>query len=228
MIPNPELRSAYLDVGEFNLISVDWQGYASLNYLAARYKVDSVGAAVAEFIDFLNMSAWLSFDSLVIIGHSLGAHCAGFTGKFVKQGKLPYIVGLDPAGPLFWSCDAAERLDRTDADYVETIHTNSLFNGLLNPIGSASFFPNWGLCQPGCGSDLLGACAHSRAVLYYADAIRGYTFAPVKSCPSFTNVIFRIGCDNPVADLNIGDPMVILKTEGIFYFETNSEPPYGN
>ncbi|XP_055305837.1 uncharacterized protein LOC129570306 [Sitodiplosis mosellana] len=37
-------------------------------------------------------------------------------GKYVKSGKLPKIIDLDPAGPLFSVDKPNERLDRDDAN----------------------------------------------------------------------------------------------------------------
>ena len=35
-----------------------------------------------------------------------------------------YATGLDPAGPLFENYDPRARLDSTDADLVDVIHSN--------------------------------------------------------------------------------------------------------
>lgn len=64
-----------------------------------------------------------------------------------------------------------DRLDATDADYVEIIHTNAGYLGFSKPIGHASFYPNGGSTQPGCGWDMLNICAHRRAYLYYTESI---------------------------------------------------------
>ena len=50
------------------------------------------------------------------------------------------LTGLDPAGPLFEGYSPKVRLDKTDADYVDVIHSNgdSLIIGGLGawePIG---------------------------------------------------------------------------------------------
>lgn len=74
-------------------------------------------------------------------------------GKRVTVGKLPKIVGLDPASPLF-SIDKPEgRLDGNDALYVETIHTSKL--GFFKPLGVVSFYPFGGRFQPGCKWDIV-------------------------------------------------------------------------
>lgn len=89
----------------------------------------------------------------------------------MKTGKLPKIVALDPALPLFGSSKAHERLDAADAEYVEVIHTNAGYLGFRRPLGHVSFYPNGGTAQPGCGWDLFSLCAHSRAYLYYIESI---------------------------------------------------------
>lgn len=37
---------------------------------------------------------------VVLIGHSLGAHIVGIAAKRIQSGRVPIIVGLDPAFPL--------------------------------------------------------------------------------------------------------------------------------
>lgn len=67
-------------------------------------------------------------------------------------------LGLDPAGPFFSLNDTETRLDTTDADFVDIIHTNSgtlVDNELsfLPPIGHIDFYPNGGQFQPGCNAN---------------------------------------------------------------------------
>jgi hypothetical protein len=64
-------------------------------------------------------------------------------------------AGLDPAGPLFTLNDTDARLDTTDGEFVDIIHTNggTLLHdqqGFLPPIGHIDFYPNGGQFQPGC------------------------------------------------------------------------------
>ena len=116
------------------------------------------------------------------MGHSLGAHVAGGAGAAVTLGRVPRITGytnliilletelianllrlagLDPAGPFFSLNDTTTRLDPSDGDFVDIIHTNggTLLGdelGFLPPIGHIDFYPNGGQFQPGCSAHYLG------------------------------------------------------------------------
>lgn len=62
-------------------------------------------------------------------------------------------AGLDPAYPGFSIDNTDGRLDVTDAQFVDIIHTNSdsLLNGGLSfttSIGHVDFWPNGGIVQP--------------------------------------------------------------------------------
>ena len=69
--------------------------------------------------------------------------------------------GLDPAGPLFEGYEPTVRLDKSDAAYVDVIHSNgeSLIVGgfgTWEPIGHVDFYPNGGRAQRGCQHLLIG------------------------------------------------------------------------
>lgn len=55
-----------------------------------------------------------------------------------------------PAGPLFSVNNPNDRIDSTDAEYVEIIHTDTRSFGFGDPIGHTDFYPNGGFGQPGC------------------------------------------------------------------------------
>lgn len=101
---------------DVNLIAVNWEKSSqTLNYIAARNRVEDIGAHVAAFIDGLVFNEVANVADITAIGFSLGAHIAGIAGKHLQSGKLPKIVGLDPAGPLFDFNKPHARLDRLDA-----------------------------------------------------------------------------------------------------------------
>lgn len=76
------------------MIAVNWERSShTLNYIAARNRVEPIGTYVASFIDFLINNKLASLNDINLIGFSLGAHAAGIAGKQVTSGKIPKIVG---------------------------------------------------------------------------------------------------------------------------------------
>lgn len=75
--------------------------------------------------------------SIYLVGHSLGAHVSGYAGKEYKLYKpdmIDRISGIDPAGPCFINEVASQRLDSTDAKFVDVMHTDIQL-GMLRAIG---------------------------------------------------------------------------------------------
>lgn len=78
----------------------------------------------------------------------LGAHMCGKIRRTISHriGKVGTIIGLDPAGPLFSSSTVfykysdSERLDKSDADYVLALHTDSKHYGMRAAIGHGLYF----------------------------------------------------------------------------------------
>lgn len=81
---------------------------------------------------------------LYLVGHSLGAHISAHASYVIRNSEetedagwlVERITGLDPAQPCFTSVDPSLKLDKTDAEFVDVIHTNAgsiLFLGLGLP-----------------------------------------------------------------------------------------------
>ena len=177
-----EMRLSFLQVENVNVICVDWAaGAVDPNYVRAAVNTRLVGKQVggdnslissahcrpplslfqvAAMIKGLSSESGQSINNNThLVGFSLGAHVSGFVGKELTN--LSRITGLDPAGPLFEGYSANVRLDKTDADYVDVIHSNgdSLIIGGLGawePIGHVDFYPNGGKAQRGCQNLLIG------------------------------------------------------------------------
>ncbi|CBY14163.1 unnamed protein product [Oikopleura dioica] len=121
------------------LFSMDWDDIAKYSYISSAKEVRSLGYWLSKTIEE-NPKVFDS-SSLQIVGHSLGAHIAGFAGKeyFSATGtKLSKITGVDPAGPLFQTCGDKHRLSVSDADHVLTVITNSgyLFKNGMVPLAT--------------------------------------------------------------------------------------------
>ncbi|OQR72811.1 pancreatic triacylglycerol lipase-like [Tropilaelaps mercedesae] len=95
-------------------------------------------------------------ESFHLYGHSLGAHISGYAGER-HGGRLSRITAMDAAEPYFQNMPASVRLDTSDAQFVESIHSDarnfvtSLGLGFTEPIGHLDFYPNGGKIMPGCG-----------------------------------------------------------------------------
>lgn len=62
-----------------------------------------------------------------------------------------FLIGLDPAFPLYNSGSPSTRLSSADAKFVDVIHTDGGVLGHPWPLGHADFYPNGGVpLQPGC------------------------------------------------------------------------------
>lgn len=114
---------------------VDWTTFSSrFNYPMAASNTKITGSRVAKFLLNLKARNFISsWDSVHIIGFSLGAHVAGITGdeiqRFTKGLKVGRITGLDPAGPEFDvpggfpPKDLSTFLDKSDAQFVDVRKT---------------------------------------------------------------------------------------------------------
>merc|ERR1712183_504579 len=105
-------------------------------------------------------------------------------GSDVVNGPIARITGLDPAAPEYYNAGVDERLDPSDATFVEIIHCNAgelldFCVGLVEQLGHVDYYPNGGDHQPGCtiGGDwmelLSGGCSHGRAHEYWVESING-------------------------------------------------------
>uniref|UniRef100_A0A1L8EGD6 Putative phospholipase a1-like protein n=1 Tax=Haematobia irritans TaxID=7368 RepID=A0A1L8EGD6_HAEIR len=222
---NSGIRRAYLDKGDYNMITVDWGRARSIDYATSVMAVPGVGKKIASLVDYLVEHHGLKLEDLEIIGHSLGAHVAGFTGKNISKGQAHAIIGLDPALPLYSYDKPAKRLASTDAHYVESIQTNGGTLGFLKPIGKGAFYPNGGKSQPGCGVDLAGSCAHSRAVTYYVEAIEKDDFGTIK-CEDYKDAVDK-KCGATFSSVRMGAMYNAYMVDGDFYVPVNSKAPYG-
>ncbi|XP_018568073.1 pancreatic triacylglycerol lipase [Anoplophora glabripennis] len=220
---NNYIRESILARHDINVFVVDWSPVAGRNYVSAQGAVTTVGNHVADFIRALIATFGLRLDRVAFVGHSLGAHVSGNAGASLN-GQVDHIVGLDPALPLFSINNINNRLDPSDARFVQVIHTNGGLLGFRDSIGDSDFFPNGGSSQPGCGVDLAGTCAHSRAYAYYAEAIRASRNLFVSAlCGNMND--FNAGRCNSNTRSAMGG-YTIDRIRGDFYLTTNSQSPF--
>ncbi|XP_043682139.1 pancreatic triacylglycerol lipase-like isoform X3 [Vespula pensylvanica] len=194
-----DFRQNYLTVGNYNVISVNWFPASLKEYWIAAKLTRQVGKYIAEMLNFLVSQTDLSLDDIHILGHSLGAHVAGFAGMEVS-GTIGRITGMDPARP------------------------GTL--GFIRSIGHADFYPNGGTFrQPGCPVFSAQYCSHARAHDFMGESIiNPLTFGAVQ-CNSW--IEFKAAkCRDNSTIVFMGEN-VSRNARGSFFLETNPQPPFG-
>ncbi|XP_056293851.1 phospholipase A1 member A [Pseudoliparis swirei] len=175
-----QLAGALLRAEDVNVVVVDWVYGASFAYNLVVQNYKEVSLQISVLINQLHKHG-CALESFHFIGVSLGAHVSGFVGTLF-QGQIGRITGLDPAGPMFKGADTYDRLDASDARFVDAIHTDSDYFGISIPVGHVDFFLNGGNDQTGCARSRFNSmysyviCDHMRALQVYMSALNG-------SCP---------------------------------------------
>ncbi|KAH0821351.1 hypothetical protein GEV33_001440 [Tenebrio molitor] len=126
----------------------------------------------------------------------------------------------------------SRRLTRTDADYIDVIHTDAGIFGLPIAVGHADFFPNGGRAlQPGCQPsylvqlrlvDQIFACSHVRAWKLYAESVANPDAFPATKCRTWRGP--NKSC-NFTKDAFMGYPNN-NRTRGQFYLMTGFKTPF--
>lgn len=219
---NDHIKTAALQGHDINVIVVDWSPIAARRYIIAQPAVLRVGNYIGDFLLRLDNELGHRLTKVSVVGHSLGAHIAGNIGARTG-GLVDNIIGLDPAGPFFTQRNIDNRLDPTDARYVQVIHTNDGVLGFGIIMGHADYYPNGGKTQPGCGIDLAGSCAHSRAYVYYAESLNNNNFIS-RLCSSYSDFSSN-RCNSNTASF-LGSFPIDKTATGEYFLETNSNSPY--
>ena len=242
------MKNAFLRAENCNVIIVDWSGGNKFPYSQAAANTQIVGAEIARLINSLVSRRGVNPENVHIVGHSLGSHIAGYAGERIPN--LGRITGLDPAGPLFENTDIPVRLDKSDANFVDIIHTDAdasvkLGLGSMQMSGHVDFFPNGGKNQPNCPTTdgkLLSAiftfatsftinnygdgtvCSHMAAVSYFTDSIENseckFTGFPCNNLDDF-NSGKCITC-GPKGCNHMGYLASIDNDNGLLYFNTQN------
>ncbi|KAK9500473.1 hypothetical protein O3M35_001738 [Rhynocoris fuscipes] len=209
------LKDKLLNRTDCNVIVIGWQGGSQPPYTQAVANIRLVGRMGGHLLGVLNGLLGLKTEFCHVIGHSLGAHLAGYIGNtLITQYNLTLgrISALDPAEPHFSETDPVVRLDPSDALFVDVIHTNAQpfiqgGLGMDEPVGHLDFYPNGGVTQPGCSDsfkhsldaeesiikalrNFLG-CDHVRSYHYYIESIADRCEFMAVECDTYEN--FKAG-----------------------------------
>ncbi|XP_055308491.1 lipase member H-like [Sitodiplosis mosellana] len=224
-----DIKDNYLKTRDCNVIGVDWSDLAKNNfYFTPARQTRDVGSYIAEMIDFMCTVKGADINTFHLIGHSLGAHTVGYAGMYTKTGKIPRITGLDPAKPMFEdTSDNDSSLDKSDAEFVDIIHSCGGLLGYAKPLGHVDFYPNGGRAsQPGCEGiykELLEACSHGRSHQFFAASIFKKNVFTGYPCNSYES--YRAGTCKKENGIQMGDP-VPKTARGVYYLQTSDSSPY--
>ncbi|KAL4149292.1 hypothetical protein QTP88_003272 [Uroleucon formosanum] len=224
--PNAELRPAYLEYQNLNVISVNYEELVRPPcYVQAVHNVPLVGKCTKMLLlRLFRLRPDLYLRDLHVVGFSLGAQVAGHVGRLMNS-TIQRITGLDPASPLFDTFLLSnEVLDKSDALFVDVVHTNIGFKGKISPLGHLDFYANNGIAQPGCGTNT--SCSHVRAVEYFAESISNKTQFLAVKCISYIMYKLKFCKTSETSPLIVMGEHVDRTQRGIYYFMTNSKPPY--
>ncbi|KAG1683085.1 Pancreatic triacylglycerol lipase [Nymphon striatum] len=239
-----DMKKALLKSGNFNVIVVDWEQGSDLpNYVQAAANTKLIGKQLSLLIEMINSQRGKTNEDYHIIGFSLGAHVAGFTGMYSKN--ISRITGLDPAAPLFEGYEDKDRLDVTDANFVDIIHSSGeklLFGGLgaYEIMGDVDYYPNGGKSQAGCTNLLVGAisdiiygdwkslCNHRRAYQMFTESIKPHCPFPSFACDNFENFLNGecFPCKTDGSCGNMGFYADQSKGRGQLYLVTREDKPF--
>uniref|UniRef100_UPI00398EB6C8 lipase member H n=1 Tax=Pristiophorus japonicus TaxID=55135 RepID=UPI00398EB6C8 len=225
-------------VDDMNLIIVDWnRGATTINYPVAVANCKKVADILEPVIDNIRKKSKGSLELIHMIGVSLGAHISGFVGSRF-HGKIGRITGLDPAGPLFTGKAEDDRLDPSDAQFVDVLHTDIDALGYREYLGHIDFYANGGTDQPGCPVTILGGkkymiCDHQRSVYMYINSMISTCNITAYPCASYTEFL-----DARCTQRDDTDPIFgyhiekwknhshVMKLPNKVFFLTSTEEPF--
>ncbi|OXA57954.1 pancreatic lipase-related protein 2 [Folsomia candida] len=219
------LRNAFIGRSEFfNIIHVNWEALAAAPwYDTAAANTIPVGQYVTRFVNWLVSNGYTTHSRIHYSGHSLGAHVGSHLGNLGT--KIARITAMDPALPLFGERPDSERIDPTDATFVDVIHTAGGGLAFLEARGDVDFYPNGGApYQPGCGIDVISTCSHSRAYEFFAESIWHTNGFPGYKCNSWEE--YDSGRCSMTDRAFMGEPCS-PSARGKYYLRTNQNPPFG-
>uniref|UniRef100_A0A0A9XLH9 Lipase domain-containing protein n=1 Tax=Lygus hesperus TaxID=30085 RepID=A0A0A9XLH9_LYGHE len=167
-----------------------------------------VGQTVAKFIEHLNTDVGVPWDNMTIVSHSLGSQVAGATGNELGL-RLKTLIALDPS----YGLAGVNNLKNTSAEHVIVLHT-SMALAQYFPTGTADFYVNTGVVQPGCiamWAPQREQCAHYRSVELFNEALENpKAFLAKETKGEQEDVYFSHD----------------TKVRGVFAFKTRGEKPF--
>lgn len=230
--PSPDMREAFFKRGDYNIIIVDYSSAVKEPCLSQmEWSPRFGGLCISQLVKYINRHPrGVRPDDIHFIGYSVGAHIAGLVANFLtpEEGKIGRITGLDPTIFFYAGSNNTRDLDKSDAHFVDIIHTGAGILGQWSPSGHADFYVNGGTSQPGCSSSTIFqtlACDHTKVTPYFIESInspKGFYGGPCT-----TLISYLIGwCEPKESEYVLMGEHCDHKARGVYYVTTNAKPPY--
>lgn len=228
---NLEITAAKLSGSDSNVIVVDWSELTAQqsNINEAIDMLPLLADSITNLIQILHQYLDVPLSQIHIVGFEMGAHLAGFVGKRVYQqlgNHIKHITGLNPVNVP--QSNAEVRLSLEAAEFVDIIHTNAEFDGYIDALGHADYYPNGLSVQPNCeiwgplGPAIDVDCLNNRAI-EFAQEMWGAAdnkFLCLR-CSTITEMSLH-ACN--WLNVKMG---TVHNQRGIFYLPTNGAFPFG-
>ncbi|XP_026727687.1 lipase member H-A-like [Trichoplusia ni] len=214
----------------YNVILVDYQRFATVHYHLATRLMRPVGMHVAEVLVQLTQNG-LDPSKLELLGFSLGCHTASFIARHYQTmtgRNISTLTALEPSGPCFRNLGPNDRLDASNADFVQVIHTNIDGYGMATPMGHIDFYVNGGEYQP---SDIgfypcTTTCSHFRILPLWVSAIKNPKKFIGMKCKDIQQARDSDCYSNVPLETIVMGLGIDRSKRGIFYLATSKEYPY--
>ncbi|CAG9793068.1 unnamed protein product [Diatraea saccharalis] len=215
---------------DYNVIMVDYQRFATVHYYLASRLMRPVGKHIAEVLTQLT-ELGLNASKIELLGFSLGGQTVSYIAKNFQRftgRNISKITALEPSGPCFRTLAPNDRLDASNADFVEVIHTNIDGYGMAARMGHVDIFVNGGEYQP---SELLlypctSTCSHFRVLALWVSALKNPgKFIAIK-CDSIQQARDAKCYERLPTETNLMGLKTNRSNHGIFYLSTSKGYPY--
>ncbi|GBP81699.1 Lipase member H-B [Eumeta japonica] len=214
----------------YNVILTDYQRFSTVHYPLASRLMRPVGKHIGEILANLT-SQGLDSSKLELLGFSLGGQTVSFVAKRFRDitgTNVSRITALEPSGPCFRTLGPEERLDASDADFVDVIHTNIDGYGMATPLGHVNFYVNGGEYQPS-QIDFIpcdATCSHFKCLPIWFSAVKNPGKFVAVRCRSVQNAREHRCDEGLVKETNVLGLEVDRNRPGIYYLATTGTYPY--
>jgi hypothetical protein len=170
---------------------------------------------------------------LNLIGNGLGAQLMARASRTIQTDSsrrhvVGRLTGLDPLSLGTISVLQIGRISPSDAQWVETVHTDGTTIGDHESRGHVHFFVNGGSTQPMCTQTTTIArarCSHDMVMTYWAESVRSIpAIFPSLYCDNWTS--FQTGLCNSNLIANMGRSNSATNLRGAYFLRTNLQAPF--